>query len=82
MGITIMLYSISAVIGWAILYYTIKYAVKNGIIEARENLNISNSITKHETLPNKEQEKLQILYDKGEISFDEYKNEWSKLDNK
>jgi len=72
---------VGVILGWVILYYVIKTAVKNGILEAR---NSSASQASHRTaspeLPtNPEQVRLQQRYDRGEITFDEYQAEWKRL---
>ena len=77
-GLTLLIYFICAIISWAIFYYTIKAAVKNGITESRFKNEISTLSSKPEIKPNQEQEKLQSLYDRGQISFEEYQKEWTK----
>ena len=75
------LYVVCSIISLVIFYQIIKAAVKNGIIEARahkEAVTYSNH-NKPERPANTEQEKLQRRYDKGEITFEEYKAEWNKL---
>lgn len=77
-GEILLIYLIGAIITWAIFYYTIKAAVKNGILDSRQKNEMSAPNSKPEIKPNQEQEKLQILYDKGQITFEEFQNEWAK----
>lgn len=74
------IYVTAAIVSLFILYYLIKGAVKNAILEANE-------ITKpmpdpqprpSEKPPNAKQWELQKRYDKGEISFDEYLQKWKE----
>jgi uncharacterized membrane protein len=75
------LYLVCSIISLVIFYHIIKAAVKNGIIEARAHKEASTygNHSKLERPANTEQEKLQQRYDKGEITFEEYKAEWNKL---
>ncbi|MDP4264470.1 MAG: hypothetical protein Q8941_18215 [Bacteroidota bacterium] len=75
-----VIYLVGALLGWSIFYYTIKAAVKNGIKEARYETEVSKAMGRPEKKPTAEQEKLQQLYDKGQITFDEYQTTWAKLD--
>ena len=77
----LLIYIIGACISLAIFYYTVKAAVKYGILEANETKNgIRNETTTiQESLPNHAQAELQKKYDKGELSFEEYKKQWEKL---
>lgn len=78
---TLFLYWVVGVsVGWAIFYYTIKAAVKNGMIEARRFQPINNT-TSPERPANAKQKELQEKYDKGEIKFEEYQKEWEKAKN-
>ncbi len=66
-----------------IFYYVMKAAVKNGFIEANNSLHFmkksseSNSDSSNMTLTF-EQRSLQQQYEKGEITFEEYKSKWNK----
>ena len=75
------LYVVCSIISLVIFYHIIKAAVKNGIIEARGNKEVTtySNDSKPERPANAEQTKLQQRYDKGEITFEEYKAEWNKL---
>ena len=75
------LYVGCSIISLVIFYHIIKAAVKNGIIEARGNIEATtySNDSKPERPANAEQAKLQQRYDKGEITFEEYKAEWNKL---
>ena len=70
--------------GWiitlVILYHLIKAAVKNGIIEARGSNEPKRytAESKSEHPATAEQTRLQQRYDKGEITFEEYRKEWNK----
>lgn len=78
---TVGLYVGCSVISLIIFYQIIKAAVKNGIIEAygsKELATFTNS-SKPEQQANTAQGELQQRYDKGEITFEEYKAEWNKL---
>jgi len=75
------LYVGCSIITLVIFYHIIKAAVKNGIIEARGYKEATPRINdiKPERQGNAEQMKLQQRYDKGEITFEDYKTEWNKL---
>ena len=76
------LYVLCSIISLIIFYHIIKAAVKNGIIEARSSEEVAgynNKTSNPERPANTEQAKLQLRYDKGEITFEEYKAEWNKL---
>jgi uncharacterized membrane protein len=75
------LYVVCSIISLVIFYNIIKAAVKNGIIEARSHKETAtnSSYSKPERPANSEQAKLQQRSDKGEITFEEYKEEWNKL---
>ncbi len=78
----LLIYVAGAAIILAIIYYIIKAAVKNGIIDANEIINGKGKLyTKSvvESLPNSAQAELQKKYEKGELSFEEYKKEWDRL---
>ena len=78
-----MIYVAATIIVFIIFYYIIKSAVKFGTIEAMQEINKVSSPANfqkvEDNLPNTAQGLLQKKYDKGEISFDEYKTEWAKL---
>jgi hypothetical protein len=76
-----LLYLLAAIIGWIILYYVVKAAVKNGIKEVQVEKGGSTKVTafKPERTANPEQIKLQQRYDSGEITFEVYQSEWNKL---
>jgi hypothetical protein len=77
------LYFVGVVIGWVLLYYVVKSAVKNGIKEARVDTEFPTYImdNKPEIQSNSEQRKLQQRYDKGEIPFEVFQSEWNKLNS-
>jgi hypothetical protein len=80
LGISAVCFIISLVI----FYYITKEAVKNGVIEANNSMQFtkkeSESRPDRPEIPlNKEQKSLQLRYEKGEITFEEYKSEWNKL---
>ena len=83
----LFMYLIGAVCTWLILYYTIKTAVKNGILEARSyNETASNKLYKSnsptlESPTNKGHVDLQKRYDNGEITFETFQEEWNKLNS-
>ncbi len=81
--ITILLiYAAGIAIVLSISYYIIKAAVKNGIIDANEILNGKGKVSTKsvvESLPNTAHGELQRKYEKGELSFEEYKKEWDRL---
>ncbi len=71
-GSEIFIYLFATIIGWIIFYYTVKAAVKNGILEAKPNTSFpaSNAVTsKPERAPNSEQKKLEMRYKNGEITL-------------
>ena len=76
-----LLYIIGIIISWIILYYVVKAAVKNGIREAIPEKTLPTFFrdSKPEKPVNLEQIKLQQRYDKGEITFEIYQQEWNKL---
>lgn len=79
--LTIFLYIIGALISWVIFYYVVKAAVRNGIREARSDKEVP-TFTRNSTpekTANTAQMKLQQQYDKGEITFEEFKSQWNKL---
>lgn len=78
-----MYYLVGAVISWTIFYYTIKAAIKWAIRETNEEKEISEmkkiaSQSKDVTMTPALAE-LQKKYDRGTITFDQYKTEWDKL---
>jgi hypothetical protein len=61
------IYVLSVIIGWAIFYYTIKAAVKNGMIEAQTHPDVINKETgKPVKSCSTEQIKLQERYERGD----------------
>jgi uncharacterized membrane protein len=77
----IFIYSIVVLISWFILYYVIKAAVRNGIKEAWSDNNGSafSGVEQREKNANFAQTRLQQQYNNGEISFEEFKSQWDKL---
>lgn len=75
-----LLYIFGIIISWIIFYYVVKAAVKNGIKEAHPDKILPLSFKADPEKPaNSEQIKLQQRYDKGEITFEIYQEEWNKL---
>lgn len=74
------LYMLCCIIGLIIFYHLVKAAVKNAIIEsfAHEKMAKNSTNNKPELPANSDQMKLQQQYDKGEITFEEYKAGWNK----
>jgi hypothetical protein len=72
---------LAAAISWAIFYYTIKAAVKFGILEANEAKEMKSAVAEvnRQDRPNIAQMDLQKRYDAGGMPFDEYLKEWDKL---
>jgi uncharacterized membrane protein len=79
--LTIFLYILGAVISWLIFYFVVKAAVRNGIREARADKEAKTFIGNNtpEKPANSAQIKLQQQYDKGEITFEEFKSQWNKI---
>ncbi|HRO48077.1 hypothetical protein [Agriterribacter sp.] len=78
---TIIYYLIGLLIGLLIFYNIVKAAVRNGIREARKDVE-SPIIPKGsipDTKPNERQLELQERYNRGEITFDEYRAGWDSL---
>ena len=84
----IVFYLLAIVIGWILLYFVVKAAVRDGLKEAlSENASVDFGRSPlrniQETIPerpaNAAQKNLQKQYDKGEISFDVYQSEWNRL---
>jgi len=75
----ILAYFVGAGIAWAIFYYTVKAAVKNGMIEAKQFNNLPRDIQLKSSNLTPRQQELQLKYEKGEIGLDEYKKEWEAL---
>lgn len=78
-SLVLIFYIAGILLGLIVFYYMIKAAVKNGIIEAKSEMQSPQVISKLEKVPNSKQTELQNKYDKGEISFAEYKIQWDKL---
>lgn len=73
-----ILWIAACIITIVILYYIIKVAVKNAMIEAYSEINRPlTAVTKmtDDNIPNTAQTELQKKYDMGELSFEEYKKE-------
>lgn len=73
------LYILCALVGWIIFYYTVKGAVKNGIVEARGITHSENGepIKKEKPLTLMQKE-LQYQYDRGIITLEQYQKGWNK----
>lgn len=85
-GTTIIIYLIIAIVALVVIYYLIKSAVKNAIIESRQTITHTheNRINNEKYVPSQDpyspaQLELMRRYEKGEIKMDEYKSEWNKL---
>ena len=67
-----------------VLYFIIKWAVKNAIIESR---NVSDVTTTYQKVSDKSEDKylstaqkeLKGKYERSEITLEEYQKEWNKL---
>ena len=72
----ILIYILSFIISCIIIFYLVKYAIKSGVIESHKELqkNELNNLTS-------KQFQLQQKYDKGEITFEQYKQEWENSTN-
>jgi len=79
--LTIFLYILGGLISWLIFYFVVKAAVRNGIREARDDKEVKTFIgnSTPERPANSAQMKLQQQYDKGELTFEEFKSQWNKL---
>lgn len=83
MGLYIILFWIVGIVFWGfILYFIIKMAVVNGIkdsgiLERRHDEYVEKKIAEHS--PNSAQALLKERYEKGEMTFEEYKSEWNRL---
>ncbi|MGN6438489.1 MAG: DUF6019 family protein [Agriterribacter sp.] len=73
----LIFYLIGAIVAWIIFYHVVKAAVRNGIREARKDLEAPVKPVQ-EKAPNARQLQLKEKYDKGEITFETYKAEWEK----
>lgn len=64
-----------------ILYYVIKAAIADALKEAKKGKDTSHTYNPSVPPPtwNAEQIALKNKYEKGEITFEEYTNEWNKL---
>ena len=79
--LTIFIYLIGALISLVIFYFIVKAAVVNGIREARSDIEVQ-TFSRNSTpeIPaNAAQMRLQQQYDKGEVTFEEFKSQWNKL---
>lgn len=78
----LLAYAGAAIIGWLIFYYTIKAAVKWGTLDALQDHQASSRPTVNTVIEkpvNENQIKLQEKYNSGQITFEEYQNEWGHL---
>lgn len=76
---TIILYLVIAAVSLVVFYNIVKAAVRNGIREARKDLGSPKPVTRVEEKPLTEKQKdLQQKYNRGEITFEEYKVEWNR----
>lgn len=74
-------YVIGSMVGLMIYYYTLKGAIRNGIVEAHQIMKQSKIGTDNteEDSPIPGQIELTRSYDAGEISFEEYQARWNEL---
>ena len=73
----VFIYAILCLLGLYIQYSIIKAAVRNGIREARKDLEPVNRYPAvKETQPNERQIALQEKYNRGKINLEEYRREW------
>lgn len=71
---------IGITIWFIIIYYVIKLAVKNGIIEAkRESAKQSGKGSNSDLSNDARYTKLRQQYESGKITFEQYQSEWEKL---
>jgi len=79
---SIFIYLISAILSLIIFYHIIKAAVKNGMIEAQARMKQTSASVNYrvEKKPTSAQERLQARYNKGEMTFEQFKTEWEQLD--
>lgn len=78
---TVIFYIVGLIIGLIVFYNIVKAAVRNGIREAIKDAEAP-VITKKgipDGKPNEKQLDLQERYNRGEITFDAYQSEWSKM---
>ena len=78
------MYLIGLICAWLILYYTIKAAVKNGILAARaikEDITYKSNNTIAKRPINEGQANIQQRYNYGEISFETFQEEWNKFNS-
>lgn len=79
---------LTSLVSLVIFYYTIKYAVKNAILEVNKIKTINKisgdriSQSFPELNPNEIQITLQKKYEAGLMSFDEFKKEWNGAHNR
>ncbi len=59
-----------------IIFYLVKYAIKSGVIESHKEVQKNKASDLTST-----QIELQKKYDKGEISFEQYKQQWDSSNN-
>jgi hypothetical protein len=67
----ILIYILSFIISCLLIFYLVKYATKSGVIESHKELqrNETNNLTSRQI-------ELQKKYGNGEITFEQYKQEW------
>lgn len=79
---TLLFWAASIILGWILLYFVVKAAVVNGIRDSglleRERKNQTEQKI-HDTSPNSAQILLKQRYEKGELTFNAYVEEWNKL---
>lgn len=78
---SLILWIVSFILGMLILYFVIKTAVVNGIRDSGILERSENSLPEQNPAyykPNSAQELLKKRYEKGELSFEEYIQEWNK----
>lgn len=81
-GGSFLMWAIVAIVSLIIFYFIVKAAVKNGTVEAHQEikkLSIPPVERKSNKAPNAAQMELQSRYDKGGIPFDDYLKEWDRL---
>jgi uncharacterized membrane protein len=79
---TLILWVVSGILVIFILYFVIKTAVVNGIRDSGILDKSENSLPDQNPAyykPNSAQSLLKSRYERGEISFEEYIQEWNKL---
>lgn len=77
-GSTLLVYIGLCILSLYIFYLIIKAAVRNGIKEAQQDQLATTATGATEVSANEKQLAVQRRYDKGEITFDQYKELWDK----